>query len=95
MAKGRPPLKSSKPVGYGKKGNAFYSVTAFNASKAGHAAHPTAQNQALAGKRRAISQAQEHQGPFPIHSMPGHPSGNPVRLHGPATTGNIMPGGAK
>ena len=95
MANNRPPLKSTKPVGYGAKGNAFHSVKAFNQSKAGQAKTMTKQNQALAGKRRAISQANEHQGPFPIHPMPGHPSGNPVALHGPRTTGNIMPGGLK
>lgn len=95
MARGPVPPKSSKPVGYGKGGKAFHSVEAFNASKAGHAKQPTKQNQALAAKRRGISQATEHKGPFPVHPMPGHPSGNPVALHGPRTTGNIMPGGAK
>jgi hypothetical protein len=104
MANKRPGVgKATNPVGYGTKGNAFHSVTAFNASKAGQAKPQSAKNQALASTRRGISQAMEHKGPFPLagapqhpagnagHTtpMPGHPSQNPTHVHGPSTIGKI------
>jgi hypothetical protein len=73
------PALSKTPVGKGAEGNVFFSKAAYRKSQAGQ----------LAGAGGPAHQPLGAGDAGHTTPMPGHPSGNPTHVHGPATIGKI------